>query len=59
MTWIETIKTAARSATAPTQTISYDDMITLQYTQTLVSGNPAAPTPGQNFTLQLLYSVTG
>ena len=59
-TWIETIKTAARSATQPTQqTITYDDTISSQYTTTLVSGNPPAPTVGQNFTLQLLYSVTG
>lgn len=59
-TWIETIKTAARSTTQPTQqAITYDDALSSQYTATLVSGNPAAPTPGQNFTLQLLYSVTG
>jgi hypothetical protein len=59
-TWIETIKTAARSATQPIQqVITYDDTITSNYTQTLVSGSPAAPTPGQNYVLQLLYSVTG
>ncbi|MGA9675454.1 MAG: hypothetical protein WBR28_09440 [Mycobacterium sp.] len=59
-TWIETIKTAARSATQPTQqAITYDDTISSQYTTTLVSGNPPGPTPGKNFTLQLLYSVTG
>ena len=57
-TWVETVKTGARGSSG-TQTVSYDDSITTNYTTTLLSGNPLAATPGQNFTLQLLYSVAG
>lgn len=57
-TWVETVKTAARGS-AGAQTVTYDDSITTNYTTTLLSGSPLAPTPGQNFTLQLLYSIAG
>jgi hypothetical protein len=57
-TWIETVKTGARGSST-TQTVSYDDSITSNYTTTLLSGSPPAPTLGQNFTLQLLYSIAG
>lgn len=57
-TWVETVKTAARGSSG-TQTVTYDDSISTTYTTTLLSGNPLAPTPGQNFILQLLYSIAG
>ena len=57
-TWVDTVKTGARSPAQPV-TVGYDDTISSPYTQQLVSGNPLAPTPGQTFTLQLMYSVTG
>lgn len=57
-TWIETVKTGARGST--TQTVSYDDNLTVSYTTTLLSGgSPPATQPGQNFTLQVLYSIAG
>jgi hypothetical protein len=57
-TWIETVKTGARGGS--TQVVSYDDTISVQYTATLLAaGTPPAVTPGQNFTLQVLYSIAG
>jgi hypothetical protein len=59
-TWIETVKTGARAGSGGNQTVSYDDGISFQYTQTLLTpGNPPTISLGQNFTLQALYSITG
>jgi|SRR5271166_2091356 len=63
-TWVETIKTAARGAAgSSTPQVSYDDSISSTYTAQVVvpasGGNPAQASPGQTFTLQLLYSIVG
>lgn len=61
-TWVETIKNAARNGgqqTTGTQ-VTFDDSISSTYTaQLVVPSNPPNVTPGQSFTLQLLYSIVG
>ena len=62
-TWVETIKTAARAGTSSNPQVSYDDSISSTYTAQVVvpasGSNPAQASPGQTFTLQLLYSIVG
>jgi hypothetical protein len=59
-TWIETVKTGARGGGGGKQMVTYDDTISTQYTATLLApGTPPSVMPGPNFTLQVLYSITG